>query len=164
LDVNKKLVAAINLPLILDWYTICMVINTLGITAAVTAFMAIWFGHVAVRRIEYNAVKLLPFVLMFSLMGAALYLVTVYVASSHLQVMLGIVGTTFLWDAYELVRQQGRVVIGHAPANPANPRHSVLLAQPNSAATPYDLLAREPLGRMVSPEEAIALVTKKGKA
>ena len=156
--------AVINLSLILGWYTILMFINTLGITAAATAFIAIWFGHIAVRRIEFHAAKLWPFVLMFSLLGTALYLVTVYAANSHLQVMFGIVGTTFLWDGYELVRQQGRVAIGHAPANPANPRHKVLLAQPNSAATLYDLLDREPVGRMVSPDEAIALVAKKGKA
>ncbi len=33
---------------------------------------------------------------------------------------LGIFGITLLWDALECVRQQRRVVRGHAPANPQN--------------------------------------------
>ena len=30
-----------------------MEINTLGLTAALTAFLSIWVGHVAVRKIEF---------------------------------------------------------------------------------------------------------------
>ena len=32
-----------------------MEINTLGLVAAVTAFLTIWIGHVAVRKVEAEA-------------------------------------------------------------------------------------------------------------
>ena len=65
---------------------------------------------------------------------------------------------TVLWDALEFTRQHRRVVKGHAPANPSNPRHARILAE-HSNATTLDLLKRDPLGRQVYPDEAIKLIT-----
>jgi hypothetical protein len=48
------------------------------------------------------------------------------------------------------------VAKGHAPANPANPRHARLLAA--GGATTVDWLARHPVGRAVGREEALALL------
>lgn len=140
-----------------------MELNTLGLTAAVTAFLTIWGGHVAVRRIEYVSANLAPAMGGFILGGLALYLSSAFIPKIQLQAVLGILGTTFLWDAFELVRQQKRVARGHAPANPANPRHQAMLAAPNSLATTLDLLDREPVGRQVDAGEAKALVLEKRK-
>ena len=41
----------------------------------------------------------------------------------------GILGVTLLWDSFEFWRQQKRVIKGHAPANPDNPRHARILAE-----------------------------------
>jgi hypothetical protein len=61
-----------------------------------------------------------------------------------LSTLLGILGVTLLWDAFELHRQEKRIKHGHAPANPNNPRHARFLADPNLHATTQDLLKREP--------------------
>jgi hypothetical protein len=75
-----------------------------------------------------------------------------------LQTALGIFGITLLWDALEFTRQQKRIIKGHAPANPNNPRHAKILAEYKSATT-HDLLNRDPIGRVVSADEAIQLIT-----
>jgi hypothetical protein len=125
-----------------------MEINTLGLTAAVTAFISIWLGHVAVRKIEANArVIAIPIVI-----SVVLGLITEYcsliTASLHLKVIFGIVGVTLLWDAFEFIRQQKRIIKGHAPANPNNLRHAAFLSAPNSHATTKDLLDRDPTGKL----------------
>jgi hypothetical protein len=51
-----------------------------------------------------------------------------------------------------MYRQQKRVLKGHAPANPENPRHAAFLAQ--GKGTTEDLLEREPQGKPVSPAPA----------
>ena len=70
----------------------------------------------------------------------------------NLSATLGIIGITFLWDSIEFFRQHQRIKKGHAPANPANPRHARLLAK-NNQATTIDWLDRNPIGRQLSPEE-----------
>lgn len=120
-----------------------MKINMLGLTAAITAFLAIWLGHVAVRKVEAEArdIRLPIFI------AVALGLITEYCSlitiNRLLSTALGILGITLLWDAFEIYRQQNRVKHGHAPANPNNPRHAKILAEYPSAIT-EDLLKREP--------------------
>jgi hypothetical protein len=52
------------------------------------------------------------------------------------------------WDAIEVYRQQWRVIHGHAPANPANPRHAAYLAA--GMGRRDDPLKREPSGQPVN--------------
>lgn len=132
--------------------------NTLGLTAAVTAFLTIWIGHVTVRKVEAEArnIKTPMFI------AIALGLLAEYgaLATFNLQLstVLGILGITLLWDAFEIYRQENRIKHGHAPANSNNPRHAKILAE-HSSATTLDLLKRDPVGRSVSPEEAPKLIT-----
>ncbi len=119
--------------------------NPVGLVAGTAAFLSIWLGHVAVRKVEATAptiwVPAFAFVLTgFLLEGSALLLQNRLLAAGA-----GIIGITFLWDALELVRQEQRVHRGHAPANPANPRHQKMMNAAGSAATTVDLLKREPL-------------------
>ncbi len=120
--------------------------NPIGLTAAISAFLAIWFGHVAVRKIEAAAPNLWVPVLLFVVSGLALEWLSL-TSTRILSAAYGIVGITLLWDALELHRQQARVRKGHAPANPHNPRHGRLLAEPRSRATTLNLLDREPAGK-----------------
>lgn len=134
-----------------------MEINTLGLTAAITAFFSIWIGHVAVRKIESSSRTVwIP-----SVTALVLGLITEYcsliTANLSLKTAFGIIGITLLWDALEFTRQQKRIIKGHAPANPNNPRHTKILAEHKSATT-LDLLKRDPIGRPVSHDEAIKLI------
>ncbi len=132
--------------------------NPLGLIAAITAFLAIWIGHVAVRKLEAEARDIRPPMFIAILLG----LITVYfsLSTSNLQLstILGILGITLLWDAFEIYRQQNRIKHGHAPANPNNPRHVKILRE-YSTATTLDLLKRDPVGRSVLPEEAPKLIS-----
>ena len=135
-----------------------MAINTLGLVAAVTAFLTIWIGHVTVRKVEAETRDIrIPMTVAVALGLLTEYLSLITVNRS-LSTVLGILGITLLWDAFEIYRQQNRVKHGHAPANPNNPRHAKILAEYSSATT-LDLLKREPTGRQVSPEEAPKLIT-----
>jgi len=133
--------------------------NTLGLVAAITAFLTIWFGHVAVRKIEFVS----PTIWLPTIIFVTLGLITEYwslVADDlSLKTSLGILGITLLFDALEFTRQQHRIKRGHAPANPNNPRHAKILAEPNPHATTLDLLKRDPVGRTVSSEEAFKLIS-----
>lgn len=120
--------------------------NLIGLVAAVTAFLSIWLGHVSVRKIESAAPALaLPTA---ALLSGGVLLEWLAARSTNLAVSAaaGILGITLVWDAIELWRQQKRVRRGHAPANPANPRHARMLAESGSRATTHDLLKREPIG------------------
>ena len=134
--------------------------NWIGLVAAVTAFLSIWFGHVAVRKIEFIA----PMIWLPTFIFAALGLFTEYLSlitdNLSLKTALGITGITLLWGALEFTRQQKRIIKGHAPANPNNPRHAKILSE-HSSATTLNLLKREPLGRTVSHDEAVKLIHHK---
>jgi hypothetical protein len=134
--------------------------NPLGLIVAVTAFLSIWAGHVAVRKIEAKTVHMWKPTLVALILGLTLEFTALALANHSLSAVCGILGVTLLWDAFEFWRQAKRVRIGHAPANPNNPRHAAWLAEANSHATTTDLLKRDPVGRLVSPEEAIRLVSK----
>jgi hypothetical protein len=133
--------------------------NFIGVVAALAAFLSVWFGHVAVRKIEYISPAIwIPYAL-FALLGLVFELLSVSTVHRPLSTVFGILGITLLFDAFELIRQQKRVKKGHAPANPANPRHAKILAAYSSATT-LDLLKRDPTGELVTPEQAARLVTE----
>lgn len=121
-----------------------MEINTLGLTAAVTAFLAIWLGHVTVRKVEAEARDIRPPIIIAIALGLITEYGSLITDNWSLKTALGILGITLLWDAFEIYRQQNRIKHGHAPANPNNPRHARFLADPNLHATTQDLLKREP--------------------
>jgi hypothetical protein len=133
--------------------------NYIGFVAALSTFFGVWFGHVAVRKIEsISPIIWLP-TLIFAAIGITFEWVSLSTSNIFLATASGILGFTFLWDALEFTRQQNRIKKGHAPANPNNPRHRRLM-QDHAAVTTIDLLKREPLGKPVSHSEAIQLVTE----
>lgn len=117
--------------------------NIIGPVAAVSAFLSIWFGHVAVRKIEFAARTLWLPAIVFCSLGILAETFSITARALPVSTALGIVGITWLWDSLELVRQERRVRRGHAPANPRNPRHAAFLAESGSRATTADLLKRE---------------------
>ena len=136
-----------------------MELNIIGFVAAVSTFLGVWFGHVAVRKIEAISPTIWLPTTSFALLGAGFEWFSVSTSNPLLSAASGILGFTFLWDALEFTRQQNRIKKGHAPANPNNPRHERLLHQYSSATT-LDLLKRDPVGKPVSHIEAIKLITE----
>ena len=132
--------------------------NFIGVVAALTAFFSIWLGHVAVRKIEFVSPTIWFPSTIFAVSGLALEIFSLFSIDHPLATVFGIIGITLLWDAFELTRQQKRIIKGHAPANPNNPRHAAFLAMPNSQAITLDLLKREPVGHTVGFEESIQLI------
>lgn len=137
-----------------------MEMNVLGLVAALTAFLTIWFGHVAVRKIEFASPTIWLPAVIFTTLGLLTDYWSLVTENLVLKTALGIAGITFLFDAFELIRQQRRIRKGHAPANPHNPRHAAILAAPNSHATTVDLLKREPVGQPVNPDQAAQLLSE----
>lgn len=135
-----------------------MAINLTGLAAALATFLGVWLGHVAVRKVEASAVNLRGPRWVCIVLGLGLEGGAVLAGSAPVAAALGILGVTLLWDAFELQRQERRVRIGHAPANPANPRHARLLAQ-HSGATTFDWLNRNPRGRAYTPAELAQEIT-----
>ena len=124
-------------------------INSIGLIAALTAFFSIWFGHVAVRKIEFISPTIWLPTIIFAALGLLAEFLSLSTFHRPLSTPLGILGITLLFDALEFTRQQRRVKKGHAPANPDNPRHVKILAAHPSATT-LDLLKREPTGRPIN--------------
>jgi hypothetical protein len=119
-----------------------------GFWMAMATFLGIWWGHVGVRWLEAQSVRLGPPAALLIIAGIGLNAYSLFAPSLTLSGVSSIIGITLLWDAFELFRQQKRVIKGHAPANPHNPRHArILAASPH--ATLVDLLDREPQGRPV---------------
>ena len=117
--------------------------QTAGIVLATATFVGIWWGHVGVRWVERHSVRIGPPMLLLTLGGIALNGYALTTPSLTVGGVCSIIGITLLWDAFELFRQQRRVLKGHAPANPHNPRHAAYLAAGGSVTT-TDLLEREP--------------------
>jgi hypothetical protein len=115
-----------------------------GLWMALATFLGIWWGHVGVRWLEAHSADVRPPAAALIVVGLGLNLYSLVAPSLALAGVCSIIGITMLWDAFELYRQQKRVIKGHAPANPANPRHAAYLAAPGSRATTTDLLKREP--------------------
>ena len=127
--------------------------NWIGVVAALATFLSVWFGHVAVRKIEFISPRLWIPSLLFAALGLTLELLSLYTSNRPLSITLGILGITLLVDARQIPLQQKRVMKGHAPANPKNPRHAKILAEFPSATT-QDLLKRDPTGNTSSTPEA----------
>lgn len=133
--------------------------NLIGVVAALTAFFSIWFGHVAVRKVEFISRTIWLPTAIFASLGLTVEFLSLFTVNHPLSTVFGILGITLLFDALEFTRQQNRIKKGHAPANPNNPRHTLILADSNFHATTLDLLKREPVGYIVSADEAIQLIS-----
>lgn len=136
-----------------------MEINLTGLAAALATFLGIWWGHVAVRVLEARLADIRSAMIIAVLLGMGMWTGALLTDWMPLSAALGIFGVTLLWDGYEFYRQEKRVKIGHAPANPDNPRHARILAE-YPFATTLDLLGRDPVGRTVDAEEAARLVAE----
>ena len=132
--------------------------NFIGLVAALTAFFSIWFGHVAVRKIESISLTIWLPTTIFAIVGLLTEYISLLTDNRLLNTALGILGITLLFDALEFSRQQKRIKKGYAPADPNNPRHAKILAEYSSATT-HDLLKREPIGHSVSAEEVTQLIS-----
>jgi hypothetical protein len=96
-----------------------MILQWSGPLLAALTLGTIGVGHVAVRRANYAyGTKPVPYVL---ILGLAFLLCSLFVASDLVSGALGVLGMTTVWDAVELIRQEGRIRRGHAPANPNRP-------------------------------------------
>ena len=136
-----------------------MTINTIGPFVAITTIISIWFGHVMVRKLEARLLNLIPAILMCILLGLVFIFGSLLLENNSISAISGIIGITFLWDAFEFKRQQKRVKTGHAPANLKNPRHKQILAQFPSATT-IDLLDRKPRGAPYSQLEIESVLNR----
>jgi hypothetical protein len=134
--------------------------NPIGIITGITTFLTIWFGHVMVRKLESRLERIAPAVIICILLGLLFEICAFMMESNTVSAIFGIVGFTFLWDALEFFRQEKRIKVGHAPANPNNSRHASILAQ-YSTSTTVDLLKREPRGKAYSAEELSSFSNQK---
>jgi len=133
-----------------------MQINWIGVTAALSAFVGVWLGHVSVRKLERESLQLWKPSLTALVIGLGLEAASFLTSSRALSTMFGILGVTLLWDALEFYRQQRRIQRGHAPANPNNPRHARILAEFPTATT-IDWLDRDPRGSAYTPAELASI-------
>lgn len=134
-----------------------MTVNLTGLAATLAAFFGIWVGHVSVRKVESSAATIWVPSVIYAALGIACEVGAALSPQPPLQAALGILGITFLFDAFEMVRQQRRIIKGHAPANPDNPRHARIMRE-HGTTTTLDLLKREPVGKVVNAVEAARLV------
>lgn len=136
--------------------------NSIGVLAALTTILSIWFGHVMVRKLDARLSKVIPAILMCIMLGLVFIFSSFFLENNSISAIFGIIGITFLWDAFEFNRQQKRVIKGHAPANPKNTRHLRILAEYKTATT-LDLLDREPRGQFYSQGELNAILNEESK-
>jgi uncharacterized protein DUF4491 len=132
--------------------------NPIGLVAALAAFFSIWFGHVAVRKIEFISPTIWIPTTLFATFGLFTEYWSLTTSNRHLSSAFGILGITLLFDALEFTRQQNRIKKGHAPANPNNTRHAKIITE-YSSATARDLLKRDPIGHVVTIDEANQLIS-----
>ena len=133
-----------------------MNINPIGFVAAFATFLGVWMGHVTVRKVERETVRLWIPICAALLFGTGFGVFSFLTPSLILSAVSGILAVTFLWDAFEFIRQQNRIKHGHAPANPKNPRHARILAEYPEATT-FDWLDREPRGSRYSSVELASM-------
>src|SRR5215216_3768904 len=134
-----------------------MEINLVGLASAAATFFGVWLGHVSVRKIERGVERIWIPSASALVLGIGLELASFRTDSLIVSTICGILGITLLWDSLELAyRQPKRVMKGHAPANPHNPRHARILAE-HPEATTIDWLARDPRGVPFSDEEIRAI-------
>jgi hypothetical protein len=136
-----------------------MTVNPLGLIAAFTAFFSIWFGHVAVRKIESISRTIWIPSTIFAILGLSCEWLSVKAPSLQIATVFGILGITLFFDSFELTRQQRRIIRGHAPANPDNPRHAKVLREYPSATT-LDFLKRDPSSFLISVSDSAEIRKK----
>ena len=132
--------------------------NGIGVVAACATFFGIWLGHVTVRKVEYIAPDIRIPTILAIIIGLTLEAAALASGDAALSGTFGILSMTVLFDAIEFTRQYRRVKNGHAPANPNNPRHAMLLAE--GQATTIDRPDRDPVGRSVGADEALNLLNE----
>lgn len=115
-----------------------------GFWMALVTFLGIWWGHVGVRWLEARSPNIWPPMIALLTAGIAFNIYSLFAPNLTLAGVSSIIGITLMWDALEMYRQQKRVLKGHAPANPNNPRHAAYLAAGHG--TTENLLDREPQG------------------
>lgn len=118
-----------------------MILYWFGPAMAAAAFVSIWVGHVGVRKIEASSPILWVPMLITAMAGVAIEILSLASQSQVISGIFGIVGTTLVWDVVELRRQEGRVRRGHAPANPRNPRHALILVHSPASTSENPLQA-----------------------
>lgn len=129
-----------------------MIINSIGLLAALTTILTIAFGHIMVRELEYRIFNIKPAITISIFLGIGFEFSALLADSRTTSAIFGIIGITFLWDGLEFYRQQKRVIKGHAPANPNNPRHQRILSQYPTATT-VNILERTPRGYPYTEDE-----------
>ena len=132
--------------------------NAIGVVAALATFLSVWFGHVAVRKIELLSPTFWLPTTIFATVGIFVEFLSLSMVYRPFSVALGILGITLLFDALEFTRQQNRVKKGHAPANPNNPRHAKILSEHTSATT-EDLLKRDSKSHTALVDEISQLIS-----
>ena len=127
-------------------------INSIGIVSAIVTLFTIAVGHIMVREVEYRINQIQHAIIICILLGIGFGLASLTTVNKIISTVFGIMWITFLWDGLEFFRQQQRVIKGHAPANPDNPRHQKILSHYPSATT-ENLTDRDPRGYPYTDEE-----------
>lgn len=114
--------------------------NFHGIIFGILTFLGIWSGHVLVRKLEYRLPDIQWISIFLGLAGAACLYFSTRIPSFLTSGILALAGMLLIVDGVECRHQEKRVIIGHAPANPNNPRHQRILATYDTAvrASPLD--------------------------
>lgn len=93
-----------------------MTLQWTGVILAITTITTIGAGHVLVRKLNYIfGTKPAPF---FFSGGIIIAIGSLLTTNNTLSATLGIIAITTLWDGVEILRQEKRVLKGHAPKNP----------------------------------------------
>lgn len=91
-------------------------LNFLGLVLGFIMLLLTGFGHILITKGEYYfGTKLWPLFLILGLLSIA---ASLFVNSTLLSGILGIVGFILLWSIHELFRQKERVRRGWFPKNP----------------------------------------------
>ena len=122
-------------------------LQLIGLWMAAVAFVSIWWGHVGVRWLERVSPNIWPPIVVLGLSAMAMNIAALLSNSLWISSACSVVGFSLFWDAIEVYRQQWRIIHGHAPANPDNPRHAAYLAA--NMGHRDDPLKREPTGQPV---------------
>jgi hypothetical protein len=134
-----------------------MELNFIGPACAAATFFGVWLGHVSVRKLEREVERIWIPATLALVLGIGLEFASFQADSLIVSAICGILGVTLLWDALELaVRQPKRVIKGHAPANPNNPRHARILERYPTATT-IDWLDRNPRGTPYAADELLSV-------
>ncbi|MDX1378105.1 MAG: DUF4491 family protein [Anaerolineales bacterium] len=76
-----------------------MDINWLGLAAALSTFFGVWIGHVSVRKIEREVVRIWIPTTLSLLLGIGLLSASFLTSSLILSTICGILAVTLFWDA-----------------------------------------------------------------